>query len=295
LDYDSRLIDLHVHSTASDGTNSPAQLIRQAERQGLGAIALTDHDTVSGVVEAIAGGIPPTMKFIAGVEISTQPPSGFSVSGSLHILGYGIPLDDPDLLAILDKLQHARKNRNPEIIHRLNKMGIQLSLEEIRQEVGAGQLGRPHIARALVSKGIVGSIEEVFAQFLGKGKPAYVDKFRVPAETAVGMIRRSGGVAVLAHPGLLPNQSLADIDRLVSVLTASGLQGIEAYYPGHSPEETAAYEALAERHGLLLTGGSDFHGSAYGNIEMGCGRGDLRVPMAVYERLQETIAAGCPS
>lgn len=292
MDYDSSLIDLHIHTTASDGTCSPAQILEQAEKKRLGAISITDHDSLAGVIEALETGIPPTLKFITGVEISTRPPSGCPASGSLHILGYGVPVDDPQLSATLLQLQQARKNRNPEIIARLNEIGVSIAMDEVQREVGNGQLGRPHIARTLVAKGVVASIDEAFDRYLGKGRAAYVDKYRVPAETAVELIRDSGGIAVLAHPGLLSHCSLRDIEKLVVELKSAGLRGLEVYYPSHTPAETAAYEALARRYDLVVTGGSDFHGEAYGDIEMGRGNGSLNIPMAVYEALRQALADG---
>ncbi len=293
MDYDAIVrIDLHVHSTASDGTLSPIGIIEQAEKIGLGAVAITDHDSIEGIRETLQYNISPPLKLLTGVEISAAPPTTFPHKGSLHILGYGFRLDDRVLNDALLTLQESRKNRNPEILARLKKIGITLSMDEVRMEAGEGQLGRPHIARLMRTKGIVSTIDEAFERYLGKGKPAYVDKYRIPCATAIEIIRNAGGVAVLAHPGLLGTDTRGkELDALVSTLTECGLGGIEVYYPAHSSTQTNAYIAMAERYGLLLTGGSDFHGTMQDGIDMGSGNGTLRIPFVLYEKLQAAIEA----
>ncbi|MFZ5573279.1 MAG: PHP domain-containing protein [Thermodesulfobacteriota bacterium] len=285
-------IDLHLHSTASDGTFTPLQLIRRAEQLGLGAIAITDHDAIEGCREAFRHAPLPRLKLLSGVEISTEPPALLPHKGSLHILGYGFRLEDAALNTALSTLQEARKNRNPEILSRLKKIGIHLSMEEVRLETGDGQLGRPHIARLMVAKGIVATIDEAFDRYLGKGKPGYVDKYRIPCADAIRIIRDAGGIAVLAHPGLLKTEPAGnEMEILIDQLTAWGLEGLEVYYPAHSPMHTDTFIALAERHGLLLTGGSDFHGALQDDIDMGTGDGTLNVPFELYEKLMNAIAS----
>lgn len=189
MDYNNNAtIDLHIHSTASDGTFSPAEILALAQDLNLAAIAITDHDTVNGSKEALGIGVPPSLKFLTGVEISAAPPPSFPYSGSFHILGYSIKIDDPLLNKTLATLQEARKNRNPEIIGRLNSMSVAVSMDELLNEVGDGQLGRPHIARLMVKKGYVESIKEAFDKYLGKGKPAYVDKYRIDCSSAIEVI-----------------------------------------------------------------------------------------------------------
>ena len=278
-------IDLHIHTTASDGTLTPEQVISQAHRLKLKAIAITDHDTVAGSKEALRSGIPPSLGFLTGVEISATPPPFYPGSGSFHLLGYSILLDDPSLNRTLEKLQLARKNRNPAIINRLNELGISITLEEVRKEAGEGQLGRPHIAQLMVKKKVVASIDEAFDRFLGTGKPAYVDKQRVDFDKAIKIIIDAGGVPVLAHPGLLAYKNENQIDELIGKLKKTGIQGVEVYYSGHTPKETRLYAELARRHDLLMTGGSDFHGAIQPDIEMGSGRGDLIVPYELFEKL----------
>ena len=278
-------IDLHIHSSASDGSFAPTDILDMALSLKLGAIAITDHDTIKGSRDAMEAGIPAPLKFLSGVEISTAPPPQFQISGSLHILGYGFRLDDPGLNGVLKQLQTARKERNPRILGKLRELGIDLSMADVRPDAADIQLGRPHIAAALLKKGHVSSIEEAFARYLGNGKPAYVDKYRVPCQDAIGTIQEAGGLAVLAHPGLIRELDARSLEQLVTALAAMGLKGIEVYYPQHDPTTTAQLARLARRSGLLQTGGSDFHGEINPDVRMGSGRGDLNIPYALYEKI----------
>jgi len=278
-------IDLHIHTTASDGTFTPEQVVSHAHQLNLKAIAITDHDTVVGSKEALRSGSPPSLGFLTGVEISSTPPPFYPGSGSFHLLGYSIRLDDPQLNRTLEKLQQARQNRNPAIINRLNELGISITLDEVLREAGEGQLGRPHIAQLMVKKRAVASIDEAFDQFLGTGKPAYVDKQRVECFKAIEIILDAGGVPILAHPGLLDYKTEGRLDELIGKLKKAGIQGVEVYYSGHTPDQTRLYAELAKRHELLMTGGSDFHGAIQPDIEMGSGHGDLIVPYELFEKL----------
>ena len=278
-------IDLHIHSTASDGTLSPADIIALALRLRLGAISITDHDSLAGCREALLNGIPNELGFLTGVEISAEPPPSYPGAGSIHILGYGMRLDDPELNRTLEKLQDARKDRNPQIIARLTKLGIAIRLEEVEREAGDGQPGRPHIAKLLVKKGIVRTIDDAFDRYLGNGKPAYVDKFRIESSQAIGLINASGGIPVLAHPCLLELENDQQLDEILREMISMGLKGVEVYFSAHTPEQTRWYAALAKRHDLLMSGGTDFHGDTQPEIQMGVGRGDLRVPFELYEKL----------
>jgi predicted metal-dependent phosphoesterase TrpH len=283
-------IDLHIHSDASDGTHTPPDILEMARQAGLAAISITDHDTVAGVQQALAHGIPKTIRFLTGIEISAAPPEGFSLGGSFHLLGYGFRPNDSDLNRTLTVLQEARRSRYPRIIDRLNEMGIRLSVEDVSHRFDAqSQIGRPHIARLLVDRGVADSIDDAFDRFLGKGQPAFVDKRRIPCREAIVMIRNAGGVAALAHPSLLTLPETVDIADVVGELASQGLQGIEVEYPGHAPAQKNAYRALARRHGLLMTGGSDFHGNVKPEIRMGTGRGDLAVPFRFYEEIVRRI------
>ncbi|MGD8883540.1 MAG: PHP domain-containing protein [Desulfobacterales bacterium] len=286
MEYNNRLrIDLHIHSTASDGSLTPADIIDHALKLNLAAIAITDHDSIDGSKEALQIGIPPSLHFLTGVEISAAHPPFFPGSGSIHILGYDIQLDNRDLNQALSKLQDARKNRNPKILKRLKKLGFQISLEEVSQQVGKSQLGRPHIAYAMLKKGFVASIDEAFDKYLGTKGLAYVEKDRIECEQAIKIIRAAGGIPVLAHPALLNIENNQKLDALLQNLIKIGLAGIEVYYPEHSPQQIRHYTELARKYDLLMTGGTDFHGTIMPEIKMGSGTGDLFVPYNLYKDL----------
>jgi predicted metal-dependent phosphoesterase TrpH len=279
-------VDLHIHSTASDGSLSPAALIAMAVDLGLGAIAITDHDSIAGSREALLDGIPDALGFLTGVEISAEPPPSYPGSGSIHILGYGIRLDDPELNRTLEKLQDARKDRNPQIIARLNQLGIPLTMREVMEEAGEnGQPGRPHIAGLLVKKGVVTDMDDAFGRYLGHGRPAYVDKFRIESAQAIQLINAAGGIPVLAHPCLLELEHDDQLEEILREMVSLGLKGLEVYFSDHSIEQTRRYASLAARHDLLMTGGTDFHGDIHPGTRMGVGKGDLLVPYELYEKL----------
>ncbi len=285
------MIDLHTHSTASDGTIPPAGLVSMAVSLGLGALAITDHDTLDGVRSAIAAGIPSGLEFLTGVEISAASPPEYPCAGSFHILGYGIRLDDPDMDRELVRLQQARENRNPHIIERLNALGMDINIEEVIACSRDGQLGRPHIACVMVQKGYASSINDAFDRYIGTGKPAYVDKERVGCRRAIEIIRNAGGIAVLAHPGLLRRRPAVPFEDLIHTLKEMGLGGIEAWYPEHSAEQTARYQDAARRHELLATGGTDFHGTIKPGLAMGVAGGNFRVPCSVYESIITALSS----
>ncbi len=286
MDYNNRVeIDLHIHSTASDGTCTPSEIVTTAKSLGLSAIAITDHDTIDGSKEAASMNLDESIQVLSGVEISTTPPTTAS-QGSMHILGYCIRFDDPVLNQTLEQLKIARKNRNPQIIERLNKLGMDISLNEVRNEIGENsQLGRPHIAGLMVKKGIVNSINEAFDKYLATGMPAYVDKFRIDCFKAIQIIHHAGGIPVLAHPILLKTNHGNAFEKMVLSMKNKGLKGIEVYYPEHSTENTEYYIEIAKKYDLLMTGGTDFHGSLKPSIQMGSGKGDLFIPYTLYEQL----------
>jgi ribonuclease III len=289
LDYKENVgIDLHIHSTASDGTLTPTEILHMAQQLKLGAIAITDHDTISGTKEALQAEIPASIHFVTGVEISAAPIPPFDTAGSYHILGYFFRIEDEALNQTLSKLQNARQIRNVEIIHQLNNLGIDISSEDVHRETVSGLAGRPHIARALIQKGVVASINEAFDIYLGTGKPAYVDKFRISCQKAIELITQAGGIPVLAHPGLLEMDGDETLNAFFAVLKEMGLKGIEVYYPEHSDDQVSLYLDLTASHDLLVTGGSDFHGGITPDIKMGSGNGTLFVPFSLYERLEET-------
>jgi predicted metal-dependent phosphoesterase TrpH len=282
-------IDLHIHSTASDGTLSPSEILTLAQDLNIAAISITDHDTLDGSKDALSFGIPPSVKFLTGVEISSEPPPSFSCAGSFHILGYAVDVDHPDLNHTLSMLRDSRKRRNPQILELLSRLGIEISLEEVRNLAGDSQLGRPHIARFMVEKGYVPSIDAAFDEYLGNGKPAYVDRFRFECEKTIKAILNAGGIPVLAHPLLLGIRENDILEDLIAVLTEMGLRGIEVYYPEHTKNLIAYYSRLASHFNLLITGGTDFHGDIKPEIKMGVGKGDFFVPYELYEKLISSL------
>ena len=283
-------IDLHIHTTASDGTFTPSEIIQMALARGLGAIAITDHDTLAGSRAALAMQPPDHLNILSGVEISTAAPEGFPMAGSLHILGYGVDLDDEPLEQALVDLQHGRDERIPKIVTKLNRAGIPVSIADVMAMVVEGSAGRPHVAQALILAGVARDVNDAFDRFLAKGQPGYVEKRRIDCRQAIALIRGAGGIAVLAHPYLAPGGQSAALADLLATLCDMGLQGIEAYYSRHSPQNVALYLEMARRFDLVVTGGSDFHGDLIPDIQLGNGEGDLSIPYSVYEALLTRIA-----
>jgi len=259
-----KFIDLHTHSTASDGSYSPAEVVRLAKEGGLAAMALTDHDTVDGLPEAVAAGAELGVEVIPGVEISAQFPGG-----TMHILGLFVEYHNGRLDERLAVLKQARIDRNPRIIAKLNALGIPITMEKVDQISGGGQVGRPHIARALMEAGYVQDLQEAFDKYLGWHRPAYVSKFRFPPEAALAMIREAKGIPVLAHPFTLGLGSAYALKNLIIELKGLGLAGLEVYYSEHTPEQEALYLKLVRELDLQISGGSDFHGLNKPEITLG--------------------------
>jgi predicted metal-dependent phosphoesterase TrpH len=277
------MIDLHVHSTFSDGSDTPEALAAAAGRLGLRAIALTDHDNANGVPAFLDACRRHGVTGIGGVEISAEVPSG-----TLHILGYGIAPAHAELRESLDRILDSRDWRNHEILKRLQALGFALAWEEVAAFAGEDVVGRPHFARAMIARGYVRDSQDAFDRFLAKGQPAYVDRFRLAPEDGVRLIRAAGGVPVLAHPFTWIGE-LAALESALAGLHAHGLAGIEAYYPEHSAEQTVAYLRLARKLGLLVTGGTDYHGAVNPQIRLGTGFGGFEVPDAVLEPLWKAM------
>jgi len=274
-------IDLHTHTTASDGSFTPSQLVNYAKERDLRALAVTDHDTIDGNEEALSAGRREGLEVIPGIEISVD----YS-PGSMHMLGYFIDTGSQQLKEKLALLQDSRADRNPKIIGKLNELGLAVSYDEVVEVSGGGQVGRPHIAQVLLKKGYTTTIQEAFDKYLGKGAPAYFDKFRLNAEDAIAMITDAGGVPVLAHPFTLKCKNQGELEELLKHLATRGLGGIEVYYTEHSEKQTKLYRLLAERNNLLITGGSDFHGANMAAVELGTGRGGLPIPYSLFENLK---------
>jgi len=287
----SGFVDLHIHSNASDGTYSPEEIIDLAVKSGISAISITDHDTLDGVKKVLVKGIPDSLGFLTGVEISSAPPNGCFCSGSFHILGYGVDPDNQELLNVLARQKQARLDRNPKMLDRLSDLGKKIALEDVEAEASGGQPGRPHIAVCMVKAGYVKSLEEAFDKYLAKGRPAYVEKKKIPCGDAIRVISQSGGAAILAHPGLLRCPHDEPFEMLFDCLCDMGLAGLEAYYSGHSESQAAMFQGLARRKGLIVTGGSDFHGEIKPDIKIGIGRGSLRVPHSFFLDLKKVLSS----
>ncbi|BBI34542.1 PHP domain-containing protein [Cohnella abietis] len=246
--------DLHSHTTASDGMFSPTENVRMAKELGLDALAITDHDTLSGIEEALEAGKAYGIVVVPGVEISTA-----DNGKDIHILGYGISHEDSQLQDRLLSLRDVRNRRNADILARLNQLGMSISQEELEVAAGKtqnsdGSVGRPHIAQVLVDKGYVDNIRDAFEKYIGEGKPAFVNPPRITPSEAVAWIHEAGGTAIIAHPGLYN-----DDDLVLSILDA-GADGLEAYHSDHDPQMEQRYRQWAEDRSKLVTGGSDFHG-----------------------------------
>lgn len=278
---DSRPIDLHIHTTASDGDVTPSGCVDEAKRLGLAAIAITDHDTMAGNAEALARGREVGVEVVPGVEISIDYPPL-----TAHLLGYYPEPGSPELEAILSGLREHRGERNPLILKRLAELGCPISQEELVAEAGGGVVGRPHIAAVMIRKGYVRDLQEAFDRYLAKGAPAYVDRAKPAPEPALRALLAARAVPVLAHPQAMGARSDEEVEALVRRLVDAGLRGIEAYYPAHSTGQVSACLALAGRFGLLVTGGTDFHGSKKPDIRMGRGPGGIRMPYRLLAELK---------
>ncbi|MEK7284685.1 MAG: PHP domain-containing protein [Chloroflexota bacterium] len=272
-------IDLHTHSLRSDGAYEPAELVRRAAARGVRIQALSDHDTLAGVAEAMAAGEELGVRIIPATELNTE-----SEWGDVHVLGYFL---DPKEAALEDRLRWLREHRGRRIelmVERLNALGHPISLDRVLEIAQGGALGRPHLAQALYEAGHVPSYDAAFDTLLSKDSPAYVSRVGLTPLEAVSLVRSHGGVPSLAHPG-----TVIGVEALLPLLVSAGLAGIECYYASHAPDATARYLALAAQYGLVPTGGSDFHGRG----EHGAPLGGVFVPpesMAALEACRDAVA-----
>ncbi len=285
--------DLHTHSTASDGTDAPGDLPMLAKQAGLSAIALTDHDTTDGLAEFLAAAKIARIRAVPGIELSADPailhadtdpsPDQPPRLGTLHLLGYFIQPEAPLLAEVQAHLREARAQRNPQMIARLNELGMDIHYDEVIQIAGGNIVGRPHIGQVLMQKGYVKSIHEAFSRYLGGRGEAYVRKDRLSAEQAIQAIHDADGLAVLAHPTQLGLESASQLEHAVARLKTLGLDGMETRHSDHHPRDTERFSKLATKLNLLTTGGSDYHGSRK-TLALGC----QKVPLSVYEDLLES-------
>lgn len=277
--YDNRFVDFHTHSTCSDGTMTPAEVVRHAKSEGLAAFALTDHDSVDGIEEATAEAKRVGIEFIPGIEFSAAEET------ETHIVGLYIDPRNETLLSTINKLKSSRKRRMEDICRKLRSLGFDITHEEALEIAGGNFVGRAHIAKLMVEKGYCETVRECFDKYIGLGKPAYSEKNELTAVEAVKAIKSSGGLAFLAHL----NQTGFDINKLRELLLKlkdSGLTGIEGYYPEYTPEQISQYRNLAGELDLTFEGGSDFHGDMKPHIKIGVGKGDLSIPYFILENLK---------
>jgi predicted metal-dependent phosphoesterase TrpH len=266
-------VDLHLHSTVSDGRLSPEEVIKKSGEYGLAVISLTDHDAIEGIAPALeAARAFPDLKVIPGVELSTDVPLG-----EVHVLGYFIDYTSEELVARLERMRNSRKERAQGMIAKLEDMGVHIEWPRVQEIAGSGSVGRPHLAQAMLEKGYITSFKEAFTDYIGRGGPAYVERKKMTPRAAVELILRANGLAVLAHP-LTTN----DLGAMAVELKSAGLVGMEAYYNGYTDDEVSRLVGLADKYNLIATGGSDYHG-----IDIGTETaiGGVEVPMEAAERL----------
>jgi predicted metal-dependent phosphoesterase TrpH len=266
-------IDLHIHSTASDGRLSPEAVVLKAAELGLTTIALADHDSVNGIAPAlVAAKAFPQLRVIPSIELSTDV-----THGEAHVLGYFIDYTSHKLQANLIRLRNSRQERAQGIIARLEKLGIHIEWQRVQEIAGSGTIGRPHLAQAMLEKGYITSLKEAFTKYISQGGPAYVEREKMTPVEAVALILRANGLPVLAHPF-----TLNDPEKVIIELKAAGMVGIETYYGDYSADKVSRLVSLADKHNLIATGGSDYHGLDAGNETM---IGDVDVPTESVEQL----------
>lgn len=276
--------DLHLHTTASDGRLTPSQLVALARQHRLDIIAVTDHDTTGGVIEAQQAAetdtSTPSPIIIPGVELSAE-----DTDGDVHMLGYFIDVNSPTFQAEMESFREHRYNRGKLIVQKLAALGVHLDWQKVEAIAAGGSIGRPHVARAMVEDGQVGSVKEAFDRYLANDGPAYVERKRISPEEAIKLIHSAGGVAVLAHPGLLPDPA-AMLERLVP----AGLDGVEVSHPKNPEPVRIMAQARADQYGLITTGGSDFHAPERDSANIGSFFAPTSAPDALRERAQRYMS-----
>lgn len=276
------MLDLHIHTTASDGSLTPTQVVQLARKKGFSLIAVTDHDTMGGVAEALEAGKKYNVDVVPGVEISS------GVTLEVHMLGYGMSPDHPVMKAMMEDMRAARVERMERIIENLQKMGVPITVEEV-EAVAGGAIGRPHIAQVLIAHGLVPDVRTAFREYIGVGAKAYVERRKMTSEQVIANIRDAGGVPVLAHGGLL-RISEVELNQWIDSMAKKGLMGLECYHNAHTPQMERLLRAAAERNGLLVTGGSDFHGASRPDVEIGTGLSRWNDRQACRGRFLQAVA-----
>jgi 3',5'-nucleoside bisphosphate phosphatase len=279
--------DLHLHSTASDGSDAPAVVVRRAHAAGFAAMALADHDTMDGVPEAMAEAARLGMEYITGVEYSC-----LDGEREIHVLGYGLDPEDPTLRAELARLRAGRFDRGHGIVMKLNELGVAITWDRVQEIAGDENVGRPHIARAMKEAGYIAEIKDAFtSEWIANGGRAYVERVKISPEEAIAQIRAAGGVAVLAHPGRFRGDGDTIDDAVIDRYVAAGLQGVEVFYSRHTQQMAQHYQRLAESKGLVMTGGSDDHGVNADESFLGRVRLEYRYVEALKDAIAESRAA----
>lgn len=273
----NQYVDLHIHSTFSDGAFTPEEIVKHASRIGLSAIAITDHDNTDGILSAIGAGEKWGVEIVPGVELSAEPES--PKDEEMHILGYYINWQDKNFQEKLRHFREARRERAYQILEKLDRLGIKINPQQLFEFAGRGSVGRMHVARILKEEGFVNYLQEAFDLYLAYGKPAYVPKLRLSSREAINLISQIGGISVIAHPLYGGNS-----EEIIQKLKSFGLDGIEVYYTNHTPEDVERFQNWAKVFGLLTTGGSDCHG---GTIDEEILIGNQKIPYDVLEKLKE--------
>ncbi len=279
---ENKIVDLHVHSTASDGTLTPTEVIAEAKAAGLSALALTDHDTVSGIPEAEKAAKEYGIELIPGIEFSTN-----YKDKEIHIVGLFLDIHHPKLLEETAAFKDCRNKRNEKMVDALRAEGFDITMEALERENPDCVITRANIARFLYSHGMIKNVQEAFDKYIGDGCKCYVGRFKVTPMDAVKLIKEAGGVAILAHP-LLYHMSSVRLQELIDDLKAVGLDGIEAIYSTHTVGEEQLIKRIARENHLLISGGSDFHGENKPHIKLGTGRGHLYIPYSVLEDIKSS-------
>lgn len=279
-------VDLHCHSTASDGSLTPTQLVERAKNLGLNVLALTDHDTVAGLNELENAGQKYNLKVVPGVELSVN-----HEDGTMHLLGYGVDYSNENMIATINKIRNSRETRNGKILAILNDLGYQITLEQIKEISKDGTVGRGHIGLALVKAGYFGSVDETFKGLLDRDGKAYVSRFRLELREAIDLVHEAGGVTVWAHPGLYGEQRRLLIENRLTSWIEYGLDGIESDYSQHTVDLRDELRQITRDYNIIFTGGSDFHGDLKPQIELGMGPENHDIPLICYENLISALGS----
>lgn len=280
MENDMKFIDLHTHSLCSDGSMTPKEVVRTAKEAGLTAIALSDHDTTAGIREAVSEGEELGVEVIPAIELSAESKT------ETHILGYFIDPENEEMKKAMEYVKEVRNERQRKVAENLNKLGFDVTIEEVKAIAGSDVLCRAHFARIMVDKGYVSSVKEAFDKYLGSDGPAYCNRQALTDSEAIRLIKNAGGIAFLAHPHKTKLKG-DELKEFLVRLKGEGLDGLEGYYTEYTPEMEAEFRGLADELGLLISGGTDFHANNKPHIKIGVGYGNLRIPYGILLKMKE--------